>query len=150
VAVDARVPHPFFFNQARTVTGTADNLSRREIGLHGRVSWMAAMGGGWELTISGGPSFFGVEQDLVEDITINESYPFDTATFASAVATRHSSSGLGFNVGADVTKLFTAHMGVGAAFTIARAKLKFDTFSDPARSFDVGGARVGGGLRFRF
>jgi hypothetical protein len=150
VAVDARLPHPFFFNHARTVTGTANDLARRETALHGRVSWTGVMGGGWELWVSGGPSFFKVEQDLVENITVTETYPYDTATFASAVSQRHSSSGLGFNVGADVTKLFTPHMGVGASVVFSRATLKFDTFSDPTRSFDVGGARVGGGLRFRF
>ena len=150
VSVDARVPHPFFFNRARTVTGNASDLSRREIGLHGKISWMATMRGGWELSVSGGPSFFKVDQDLIEDITINETYPFDTATFGSAVAKRHSSSALGFNAGADVTKLFTPHMGVGASVVVSRAKVKFDTFSDPTRTFDAGGTRVGGGLRFRF
>src|SRR5262245_27490112 len=150
VEVDARLPHPFFFNQARTLTGTASDLARRETALHGRVSWTGGLGGGWELWVSGGPSLFKVEQDLVENITVTETDPFDTATFASAASQRHSSSGLGFNVGADVTKLFTPHMGVGASVVFSRATLKFDTFSDPTRSFDVGGARVGGGLRFRF
>jgi hypothetical protein len=150
VTVDAQVPHPFFFDRARTVSGTADNLSRLETGFHGKVVFIAPVSAGWEVLVSGGPSFFRIEQDLVEDIKINQTYPYDTATFNSAVATRHSSSGLGFNVGADVTRLLTAHMGVGAAVVISRAKLHFDTFSDPTREFDAGGTRVGGGLRFRF
>jgi hypothetical protein len=150
VTVDAKVPHPFFFNQPRTVTGTASDLARRETGLHGKIAVVTSMGGGWEIAVSGGPSFLTVEQDLVEDITIDQTYPYDTARFASAISTRHSTSGLGFNVGADITKLFTPHFGVGAAVTMTRAKLHFDTFSDPTRTFDVGGARVGGGLRFRF
>jgi len=150
VSVDAKVPHPFFFDRARTVSGTADNLSRAETGFHGKVVFIAPVGAGWEVLVSGGPSFFQVEQDLVEDIKIKETYPYDTATFDGAVATRHSTSGLGFNVGADVTRLLTPHMGIGAAVVISRAKLHFDTFSDPARDFDVGGTRIGGGLRFRF
>jgi hypothetical protein len=150
VAVDAQVPHPFFFDRARKVSGTADNLSRLETGFHGKVVFIVPVGAGWEVLVSGGPSFFQVEQDLVEDIKIKETYPYDTATFDNAVARRHSSSALGFNVGADVTRLLTPHMGVGAAVVISRAKLHFDTFSDPTREFDVGGTRVGGGLRFRF
>jgi hypothetical protein len=150
VTVDAQVPHPFFFDRARKVSGTADNLSRLETGFHGKVVFIAPVGAGWELLVSGGPSFFQVEQDLVEDIKIKETYPYDTATFDNAVARRHSSSALGFNVGADLTRLLTPHMGVGAAVVISRAKLHFDTFSDPTREFDVGGTRVGGGLRFRF
>lgn len=150
VTVDADVPHPFFFNRARKVSGTADNLSRLETGFHGKVVFIAPVGAGWEVLLSGGPSFFQVEQDLVEDIKIKETYPYDTASFDTAVAKRHASSGLGFNVGADVTRMLTPHMGVGAAVVISRATLHFDTFSDPTRDFDVGGMRVGGGLRFRF
>jgi hypothetical protein len=150
VTVDAQVPHPFFFDRARKVTGTADNLSRLETGFHGKVVFIAPVGAGWEVLLSGGPSFFQVEQDLVEDVKIKETYPYDSASFDTAVAKRHSSSGLGFNVGADVTRMLTPHIGVGAAVVISKAKLHFDTFSDPTRDFDVGGARVGGGLRFRF
>jgi hypothetical protein len=150
VTVDAQVPHPFFFDRARQVSGTAENLSRLETGFHGKVVFIAPVGVGWEVLVSGGPSFFQVEQDLVEDIKIKDTYPYDTASFDTAVAKRHSSSGLGFNVGADVTRLLTPHVGVGAAVVISKAKLHFDTFSDPTRDFDVGGTRVGGGLRFRF
>jgi hypothetical protein len=150
VTVDAQVPHPFFFNRARNVSGTADNLSRLETGFHGKAVFIAPVSKGWEVLLSGGPSFFQVEQDLVEDIKIKETYPYDSATFDTAVAKRHSSSGLGFNVGADVTRLLTPHMGVGAAVVISKAKLHFDTSFDPTRDFDVGGTRVGGGLRFRF
>jgi hypothetical protein len=150
VTVDAQVPHPFFFDRLRKVTGTASDLSRVETGIHGKVIYIAPVGGGWEVLVSGGPSFFRVQQDLVEDITINQTYPFDTATFASAVATRHKTSGLGFNAGADITRLITPHMGFGAEVVFSRAKLHFDTFADPTRQVDFGGLRVGGGLRFRF
>jgi hypothetical protein len=150
VKVRAQIPHPFFFDRARTVTGTAEDLSRQETGLHGKVVFIQRVGEGLEILASGGPSFFRVHQDLVENITLNESYPFDTATFASAIAKRHTTSGLGFNVGLDVTRLITSHMGFGGEIVFSRAKLKFDTFADPTRQFDVGGLRVGGGLRFRF
>jgi len=150
VKVSAQIPHPFFFDRSRTVTGTAEDLSRQETGLHGKVVFIARVGDGLEILASGGPSFFSVHQDLVEDIRIDQTYPFDSATFASAIATRHTTSGLGFNAGIDVTRLITPHMGFGAEVVISRAKLKFDTFSDPTREFDVGGVRVGGGLRFRF
>ena len=96
------------------------------------------------ILLSGGPSFFQVEQDLVEDIKINgdlsrTTRPPSTPRSRSATPRR----ACGFNVGADVTRLLTAHMGVGAAVVISRATLHFDTFSDPTRDFDVGGTRVG-------
>ena len=150
VTVDAQVPHPFFFNRARSVTGTASDLARLETAIHGKLVWMAQVGDGWLLSVSGGPSFFKASQDLVEDITIRETYPYDTATFAGAVSTRHTKSGLGFNVGADFTRLLTSHMGIGVAAVLSRARLTFDTAGDTPMRIDAGGIRIGGGLRFRF
>src|SRR5574342_159538 len=63
VTVDAQVPHPFFFDRARKVSGTASNLARQETALHGKVVYIAPAGSGWEVMVSGGPSFFRVKQD---------------------------------------------------------------------------------------
>jgi hypothetical protein len=52
VTVDAQVPHPFFFDRARKVSGTADNLSRLETGFHGKVVFIAPVGAGWEVLLS--------------------------------------------------------------------------------------------------
>ena len=43
------------------------------------------------LTVMGfaGPTFFNVEQQLVTDVNFTHAYPFDTATFSSAVASRN-------------------------------------------------------------
>src|SRR5215510_1651074 len=85
VRVNAQVPHPFFFDRSRTVTGTADDLSRSETGLHGKVVFIAPVGDRLEILVSGGPSFFSVNEDRVDDIRIDQTYPFDTATFAGAI-----------------------------------------------------------------
>ena len=149
-AVDAQVPHPFFFGKPRTVSGNADDLTRVETAVHAKLSWMAPVAEGWLVSLSAGPSFFRVGQDIVDDVTITQTYPYDSATFAGVVATRHTASGLGFNVGADITRLVTPHMGVGAAVVFSRAKLNLSTSTDTTMSVDAGGARISGGLRFRF
>src|SRR5262249_50289540 len=38
-SVDARIPHPFFFNQLRTATFTTDALSAHEVALHIPAVW---------------------------------------------------------------------------------------------------------------
>jgi len=148
--VDAQVPHPFFFNRARSVSGTANDLTRTETAIHLKAVWMPAVGDGWSLSLSGGPSFFRVGQDLVDAIKISETYPYDTAAFAGVVATRHDVSGLGFNAGADITRLFTSHMGVGVDVAFSRATLHLVSASNTTIDIEAGGLRVGGGLRFRF
>ena len=110
------------------------------------------MGGGWEISVSGGPSFFSVDQDLVEDITIDQTYPYDTATFASAVSTRHSTSGLGFNVGADVAYFFSRHIGVGGVVRFNQGTVEIDKepLTEQPAEWKAGHTIIGGGLRLRF
>lgn len=149
-AVAAQVPHPFFFNRPRAVSGTAVGLTRTETGLHMKLLWIASAGQAWQIVLSGGPSYFKIKQDLVDDIKISQTYPYDTATFDSAVVTNHAASGLGFNAGLDLIYLVTPHMGVGVAAGISRASLELGTPPDSTLSVDAGGLRIGGGLRFRF
>jgi hypothetical protein len=147
--VSAQVPHPFFFNRPRAVSGTAAGLTRTETAVHMKLLWIASAGG-FQAVLSGGPTYFKIKQDLVDDIRISQSYPYDTATFDSAVVTNHAASGLGFNAGLDLIYLVTPHMGVGVAAGISRASLELGTPPDNSLSVDAGGLRIGGGLRFRF
>ena len=148
--VAAQVPHPFFFNRARTVSGTAPALTRVENAINLKAAATISAGAALRLTLSGGPTLFKITQDLVDDITINQTYPYDSATFNKAVVTNHSASGWGFNAGVDLTYLVTPHMGAGIAVGIARGKLDVGTDPAAALTLDAGGIRVGGGLRFRF
>ena len=87
------VPHPFFFNQPREVTGEATGVKRSETAVHVQAMYLVNPGGRLRLVLSGGPSFFNVEQDLVTEVTVTETFPFDTATFASAQKTRRERLG---------------------------------------------------------
>jgi len=79
-AVSAQIPHPFFFNKPRAVSGDAASLTRDETAVHLQALWMVAISRRWQLALSGGPSWFSVGQDLVGDVTVTQTYPFDTAT----------------------------------------------------------------------
>ena len=107
---------------------------------------MVALRDRWQLAIAGGPSWFSVGQDLVSDVTVTQTYPYDTATFASATITHRSGSRIGFNAGADLTYRLRRHVGLGFGVTYSRASIPLDD----TLTVEAGGARVGGGLRFRF
>jgi hypothetical protein len=145
-SVSAQVPHPFFFNRLRPVSGDASALTRDETAVHLQALWMVPLRERWQLAIAGGPSWFSVGQDLVSDVTITQTYPFDTATFAGTTSTHRSASRVGFNAGADVTYRLRPHVGLGVGLSFSRATVPL---SDTV-TVDAGGAHLGGGLRFRF
>ena len=148
--VQAQVPHPFYLGRSRSVSGSVSGLTRVEKALHVQAVWMAPVSERWQVAISGGPSMFNVEQDLVEDVTITSTYPFDTAAFAAGVSNKQTHTGVGFNVGADVTRLLSRHVGIGGAVSFSRAQVKMPSATDTTLKVDAGGAHVGGGIRLRF
>ena len=113
------MPHPFFFNQPRTVTGEFDG-DRSETAVHIQAKWLVPVNNKMLVTIFGGPSFFSIEQDIVSDFEYSESYPFDTATFTRAIAASQSESAVGVNVGGDVAYFFTPNVGVGGTVAVLR------------------------------
>src|SRR4029450_4762173 len=101
----------------------ATGLQRNETGVHALAAWLVPLNSRADMTISGGPSFFSVAQDVVADIPFNQSYPYDIAMFTGAVKQRQTASGVGFNVGADVTYLLRRHVGGGGSVMFSRAAL---------------------------
>jgi hypothetical protein len=76
--VNASVPHPFFFNQPRAVTGEVGG-SREELAVHVQVRGVFPVNRRVTVSVYGGPSFFQVDQDIVDDVNYTEAYPFDAA-----------------------------------------------------------------------
>jgi len=146
--IDAQVPHPFFFNQPRSVTGEFDG-DRKETAVHVQVKWLVPVSNKMLVTIFGGPSFFKVEQDIVNDFEYSESYPFDTATFTRAVAAKQSESAIGVNVGGDVAYYFSPNVGVGGMAQYSGATVEM-TLPSGTGDVKAGGFQVGGGIRLRF
>jgi len=144
-SVDARIPHPLFFRQPRTVTGDAGALAHDETAVHVRLLWMVPIRERLQLGLSGGPSWFDIKQDLVTTVTVTQTYPFDSATFASATSARQTGSHAGFNAAADLSYILRPHVGVGLEVGVSRARVPLDNVT-----VDVGGLHIGGGLRFRF
>ncbi|HEU4687452.1 MAG TPA: outer membrane beta-barrel protein, partial [Vicinamibacterales bacterium] len=146
--INAQIPHPFFFNQPRSVTGEFEG-DRSELAVHIQAKWLVPVNDKFLVTIFGGPSFFQVEQTIVNDIDYTESYPFDTATFTGAITDSQSESAIGFNVGGDFAYYFSNQVGVGGVVQYSGATVEMAV---PSGTADVkaGGLQVGGGLRLRF
>jgi len=130
------------------VTGEFDG-DRSETAVHVQAKWLVPVNDKMLVTIFGGPSFFKIEQDIVNDFEYSESYPFDTATFTRAIAASQSESAVGVNVGGDVAYFFSSNVGVGGTVQYSGATVEMTV---PSGTADVkaGGLQVGGGLRLRF
>jgi hypothetical protein len=149
--VAASLPHPFFFEQPRSVSGDATGLEREELGIHLDAMFLLPLTERFQISVFGGPSFFRLNQELVDSIQVAESYPYDEAEFSGV---NEGSSGwewsnVGYNVGAEASVFFTQYIGVGASIRYSDADVEFDRSSGPLQ-VKVGGLQVGGGLRIRY
>jgi opacity protein-like surface antigen len=148
-SITAVIPHPLLFNAPRTVQGSNDDVAHSEQNVH--VDLMYALPvRAVDVKVMGGPTFFNLKQDFVSGVTVNETYPFDTALFASATTKRVSKAAVGFNAGVDISRLLTSHVGVGALIRYSRADVKFDDPDIGKQTVKAGAVEVTAGVRFRF
>lgn len=147
--VDAQLPHPFLFDHPRLVSATASGLERSETGTHLFIGVIVPATNRMNIVISGGPSFFQVQQDLVSQVTYAQTYPYDEVQFTGVTTERIKDHTVGYHAGADITVKFSQHVGVGGTLRFSRGTLT-STFDGDSLSFDVGGLQAGGGLRLSF
>ena len=148
--VTARIPHPFFFNRDRQISGSQLDLRREETAVHIHAIWVVPVNETVEIMVYGGPTFFSIKQDLVRDVLFTEAYPYNTATYTGTTTGMESKSKVGFNVGADVAFYFTGHVGIGMMARFSRATIDLSSQDGGAVAVETGGFHAGGGLRLRF
>lgn len=148
--ITASVPHPLYDDRHRLVEGDAAGITRRELAAHLQLFYEVPLGRRLQLRLAAGPSWIQVEQDVVHDVAVDEDYPFDTATFRSASTRGASASGVGFNLGADVSWMFSPALGAGVLLRYVGADIDLNTPDSGVLPSKGGGVQVGGGLRFRF
>jgi hypothetical protein len=149
-AISGSFPHPFFFNSPRSLTATVANLERSELAAHIQAAYVIASSR-FDVAISGGPSIFRVSQDLVSNVVLAETYPYDTVAFTSATVVKGERTSVGFNVGADVGYKLSRNFGVGGLVRFSRATPSLPLAGSASDvSVDAGGLQIGGGVRLYF
>ena len=150
VTATSSVPHPFYLERYREVSGEADGIDRNESGVHVQLQYRLPLRGPLQVTLMAGPSFLNVTQTMVIDVNYTEEYPYDVATFAGVDSRRVKASAPGFNAGLDLRWMFTRNIGVGGLARFTRAEVELDAADDRTVTVDAGGAHVGAGIRFAF
>jgi len=147
--LNGSIPHPFFFNRPRVVSGEVSGLNREEFALHIQARVSRPVSRRLQITGFGGPSVFHVTQGIVTDFSYSDSYPFDEAAFRNGVTETRKASRIGFNVGADVAFFFSRQVGVGFSAQFSGASIPLKSASGGTVDVRAGGAQLGGGLRLR-
>lgn len=145
--LDARIPHPFYFGQARSLSGDLSRLSHLERGVHLELAYPVSIKRGREITVFGGPSIINARQELATDLRYSESYPFDTASYSSAIVTQSSKTVMGANAGADVTWRLSRSVRGGALVRYTFANLSLSPATGNTVDMHAGGFQVAGSLR---
>lgn len=146
--VAASIPHPFFFDALRPVSGVA-SLDRTEMALHGGLAYLAG-NGPFDVLMSGGASWFRIRQTLVTDIEVDETYPFDTASFVSATVSEANASTFGYHAAADFTWRLSEAWGIGALVRYSSAEASLEAADVETVPATVGGFQAALGLRVIF
>jgi len=146
VALDARVPDPLHFDRPRSAAITLADAAHNEHAFHVQALYALALTEKLDVMIGGGPSFFSLTQDMLDEIVATEGSTLTvTGTTASV-----SEGAVGYNVGADLTYLFTDRLGAGFFARYSEATVDMPAGEGATRGVKVGGFQLGGGLRFRF
>ena len=143
VNVTARVPDPLVFDAPVQQELTAGGLDHSETGVHISAVWFWPFTDKIDIAVSAGPSFFSVNHETVSAIAVEA----NTATATGVTTIEASETGVGVNLGVDVSYMVTPRFGAGVLLRYAGASVDVPGLDD---SLGVGGVHVGVGLRVRF
>jgi hypothetical protein len=95
--IDAQIPHPLYYNQPRTLTGETA-ADRGDTAVHAQIGFSAYTSRHLQVVIAGGPSYYWVEQEFLDQLSYTDAYPYDTVTFTGATTVKETAHAFGGNV----------------------------------------------------
>ncbi len=156
VGLGISIPHPVFFNRPGSDGDvTHSMLERKDNAVDISAVYQLPTLDAWRIRVFGGPTYFSVKQDFVNDIRYTQTFNLLGANNVDITGFTQETvddSAWGYHVGADVSFFFSKHLGVGGGLRVNRgtAKLASEPLSEGAAELKMGAAHVGGGLRIRF
>jgi hypothetical protein len=104
-----------------------------------------------DVAFAAGPSFFRVRQAIVDDVSYNDAYPYDSPVFIASTTSRVSGHKTGFNASADAAMRLSRRVGIGGLVRFSNADVRFAVPNGSAPiSSKAGGLQVAGGVRLFF
>ena len=147
-SVTSSVPHPFFLDHDRQVTGEPEGLRREETAVHIQAQYQLPFGR-LQVVLAGGPSIIDVKQTIVVDVKFSEEFPYDEATFTGVDTKRGTGTATGFNAGVDLQWMFNPKLGVGGLVRVTKATVDLSV-DNRIVQVDAGGVQIAAGIRLAF
>jgi hypothetical protein len=148
-ALDASIPHPFFFDKPRTASATIDGLDRAETAIGVHFLAMFPINKSMQLAVFAGPTWIQFSQDTVQSLSYTETYPYDTITFSNAVTANSSDTKVTVGLGADFNYFFSKSIGLGGSVQFAQADVELSALNGEVKTVKAGGTKVGVSLTVR-
>jgi hypothetical protein len=146
-AIAGQIPNPRVTDNLRSASASADGLEHSESAVHLQVFYRYAASPKLDIAVGIGPTFFSVDQQLIDTVEVTESgnTPVITPRVVEA-----SDSPVGVNFGADITYMINEMIGAGVLLRYATGSADLSTPNGSNLSLDAGGLQFGAGLRVRF
>jgi hypothetical protein len=138
----ASIPHPLFYDQARTVTGSISDMEHKEFWAGLMLAYMYPVTDKFEVMALLGPAVAMVKHEAVNTVDIVEG---GTPTVTVGLETLEKDV-WGFMAGLDGRYLITNRIGAGMFIRYASATANLS----PDLKLKVGGFQVGAGVRVKF
>ncbi|HSF18087.1 MAG TPA: hypothetical protein VLK65_21300 [Vicinamibacteria bacterium] len=147
---EAALPHPFFFDQPRELSGELSDLSYRETAVHIFARFSKAAAPWLVFEGFGGPTVFFTRTDVLAEVIYAEEYPFDEVSFEETETETLEDNPFGFNVGGGVLFVLSPEFGFAVQARFSRARVSLASDEGESVEFDAGGFRAGVGFRVLF
>ena len=142
-----RLPHPFFYDRLRELSGEQPALSWSERALH--VDPVLSLDFGPRLSVDAfsGVSIFFTETEVLDEILYEEVFPYDSLVSKGTTFRRMEARPLGYNLGVSTTLRLLGVLGMNFGLRYSRAEVRLDLAEGREIHFEAGGLRFGAGLR---
>jgi hypothetical protein len=144
--VSAQIPHPIFYGEPRTLEGSFDSAGN-EKAVHVQAGLTVYESPRFGLVLAGGPSFYWVTRDLLDQLSYTESYPYETVTFTGATTRTESADAFGGNIQVDGTVSLSKQLAWQTSGRWGFGSVTFEGASESAR---VGQGQISTGIRVTF
>jgi hypothetical protein len=143
----ASLPHPFFYDRAREVTGSFPNVDHVERVFHLGPVLSLSMGHRFSIDLFGGPSLFWSRSELLTDVGYDEVFPFDDVVPTGPVFEVFENQSWGYHAGASASLRIIGIFGVDLVARYSHARVRMEPGGERELTFDAGGFRLGAGIR---
>jgi hypothetical protein len=149
-AYAAFLPHPFFYEQYRELSGIRTDLIHEEKALHVDALLSTSWGRRISIDVFGGPSLFFTRTEVLGELLYSEVYPYDSVVALGAESRVFEDNPWGYNLGASATLRVVSRFGLDIGVRFSRARIRLVPGENRTVTFDAGGLRAGAGLRLVF